>query len=769
MSSGKGRRNTVTRDDLIKVLVISGLSGVVAAFSGASPTGSAPTDAIILFGYALLVGWLGATAPWWALGAAAGIVMVASVGGPILLVAIGILAVAGALWIGSERTSLSPLRSLIAAAVVQLSLRLEWDPFFLASAFIAAVAVGLVAITGWQRRRGYVRKRVLWGLAGAGVAVIVVLAGFGFGAAKSRSAASAGYQELLRGLDLMHSGDLSGATTALRSAATNLESAAGDLDSPITQPARLVPVVAQNRNAVVDILDNASAAATSAADALAVVDFDQLTVTNGVVDVDALEVLAPSLADLEDTVTGLAAALEDAESPWLLPPLQNRLDHALERADQVEQQAKGISATARLAPTMLGADGPRRYLFLFTNSAEARGTNGLMGNWSELTIDDGRLAVTATGRTAELINPLRDQDVQLDMPDEFFIRYGPFGAGTADGGTYPKFWSNVTMPPDMPTVGSASAQMYEQATGRGVDGVFVVDAAGLAALLQVTGPIEVEGLDFPLTSENAEQFLLVDQYEFVESERRDLLAAVTEATMQTVLSSTLPAPQQLAQALGPAAVGGHISAWAARPEDQELFSIVGMDNALPSLVDETAVRDGLAVVTDNSSGNKIDSFLQRTITYTAEHDLADGSIESTLEIVLTNNAPTSGYPDYVIGNIAGLPNGTNQTILTVYSPQRVTTMTVDGEPLSWTTTTELGWITSSANLILPPGGSRTVVVTMTGAVGAPYELVYRPQALPNPDVLTVDVKSSDDHITYDGTPERRIVISEDGQTAWRAA
>src|SRR6187551_1801505 len=112
MSGSKGRRNTVTRDDLIKVLVISAVSGVVAALSDASPTGDAPTDAIILFGYAMFVGWLGATAPWWALGAGAGIVMVASVGGPIVLVGVGILAVAAALWIGSERTSLAPLRSL---------------------------------------------------------------------------------------------------------------------------------------------------------------------------------------------------------------------------------------------------------------------------------------------------------------------------------------------------------------------------------------------------------------------------------------------------------------------------------------------------------------------------------------------------------------------------------------------------------------------------------------------------------------------------------
>ena len=54
-----------------------------------------------------------------------------------------------------------------------------------------------------------------------------------------------------------------------------------------------------------------------------------------------------------------------------------------------------------------------------------------------------------------------------------------------------KYWSNVTIPADMPSVGDVMAQMYEVSTGRTVDGVFVIDPAGIAGLMDVTGPVEL--------------------------------------------------------------------------------------------------------------------------------------------------------------------------------------------------------------------------------------------------------------------------------------
>ena len=51
---------------------------------------------------------------------------------------------------------------------------------------------------------------------------------------------------------------------------------------------------------------------------------------------------------------------------------------------------------------MLGANGKRVYFIAFTTPAEAHGLGGYMGNWAEITMDQGHISVTGFGRTADL-------------------------------------------------------------------------------------------------------------------------------------------------------------------------------------------------------------------------------------------------------------------------------------------------------------------------------------------------------------------------------
>ena len=603
----QNRRNTISYNDGIAIVVVSAISAVLAVFSDASPTGTTVPDIILVAALAGFVTWLGATAPWWALMAGAGIALVGALAGPFVWILLATIAFTGSAWIGWDRANQPIVRSVIAAVIVQVSLRLEWNEFFLFSAIIAAAAMGMVAIPGYVRRRKYVRKRMMWGALVVGVLAVIAVAGLGVAAGNARNTARDGYLGLLDGLEFIQGGDVGEAQQTLEQAAIDLDDAAGSLDGPLTQLARLVPGVAQNRNAGVDVLADAAVAAESAATTLQFVDLDQLTVSNGVIDVGALAALEAPLTDLEETVSELADTLAAADSDWLVPPVQDRLDTSLRRADQAAHQAKATAAAARIGPDLLGADGPRRYLLAFVNNAEARGMGGLMGNWSELTIDNGRLEVTANGRTADLQS--RDlYDLDLAASPDYLQRYGWLGAGF-NGGTAVKYWSNVTAPADMPSVGDVMAQMYETVTGRAVDGVFVIDPAGIAGLMEITGPVELPDIGQRIDSGNAQEFLTLGQYEFAENEREDLLTAVTDATIDNVLKSTLPPPQQMAPALAPAVLNGHISGWATRPAEQQLFELVGMDASLPVI--RTSGTDAIAAVSINRNANKIDSFLAR--------------------------------------------------------------------------------------------------------------------------------------------------------------
>ena len=479
----------------------------------------------------------------------------------------------------------------------------------------------------------------------------------------------------------------------------------------------------------------------------------------------ALTDLESPLADLEAAVADLRDTLHDAASPWLVAPFQDRLDRVTQRAEQAARQSEATAATARIAPAMLGADGPRRYFVAFVNTAEARGQGGLMGNWSEVTADGGRIRVTDNGRTAQLqADSLRE--LQLDASDEYLARYGNYGADI-NGGVSPKYWSNVTLPADMPSVGSPMAQMYERATGRAVDGVFVVDPIGLGALVDVVGSIEVEALDRTFTGDELRDFLLLDQYEIPEAEREDILEEITEAAIGQLFDQQLPPPQELVKSLSGAALDGHIAGWAKRPDEQRLLELAGMDGSLP--LSNVSGLDALAVVSSNASGNKIENFLEREIDYRPTVDQDSGEVAATLTLSLTNTAPTSGYDDYVIGNIVDAPVGTNRMLLDVYTRLDVVDARLDGQPQELVTQPELGYGVYRSFFDIPPGDTVVYEIQLRGNVGAgDYALAYRPQALPNPDTLTVEARTSggDEIFSYEGTIERRSVLSADGVEAW---
>lgn len=141
----------------------------------------------------------------------------------------------------------------------------------------------------------------------------------------------------------------------------------------------------------------------------------------------------------------------------------------------------------RNAPTMLGADGPRVYFLTFTTPSEAHGLGGYMGNWAEVTITDGRLEVTAFGRTIDLYGEHQEKTIP-HMSDEYAERYGDFLLNDVDNRIAGlEVWANVTVSPDFPSVAATIADLYPQSGGTQVDGVFVLDIYAVAKLMEITG------------------------------------------------------------------------------------------------------------------------------------------------------------------------------------------------------------------------------------------------------------------------------------------
>ncbi len=725
--------------EALAVGAVAGLAAFLAGLAGCQPVGVHVTDVTLTALLAAVVTALGARATPFALGMGAAVAALAGGGGLLSGFAVVALVGAVALAVGDRRgrgpagIARSPAGAVVALLVVQVLLRLPFTAPTRGSAVVAALGMMPIAWSGRRRlaegTRRIVRRATL---ALAGVLVVVGGAGLVAGVTAAVSIGD-GVRSTDAGLDAVRDGDESTAQQRFESARDDLAVARSRTRAWWAAPARQLPVLAAQIDALDAIADGGARTAGVAARGAERLDADRLQLVDGRLDPEAVAAAEPVLQEVADRTAELRAELAAADRGrvWRL----GAVDEAFARFSRAVAGAEGSARTgvlaAQVGPALLGADGEARYLVAFVSPSEARGT-GFLGNYGVLTVTDGRLELSEVGRNKEL-NAAGPEDKEISGPPDYLARYGRFDPqGT---------WENVTFTPDGPTVAQVMAELYPQSGGEEVDGVIRIDPTGLSRLLRLTGPIEVEGLPYPLDAKNVVHFLQVEQYRLfdVREERIDLLGQAAEATFAALTTGDGPAPARLARALGPAVRGGHVSLWMRDAEAQELVERLGATGAVPP------VRgDGFGVVTQNLGGGKIDAFLQRSIRYTATVDAATGAVEATAEIGLRNEAPSSGEPAYLIGNLVDAPPGTNRMWVSVYSPFELVGATLDGEPLDMEPGRELGRNVWSAEVEVAAGAATNVTVQFAGSVdlgGGRYRFDLLPQVMARPDRVDVVVRA----------------------------
>jgi hypothetical protein len=450
----------------------------------------------------------------------------------------------------------------------------------------------------------------------------------------------------------------------------------------------------------------------------------------------------PSVADVAARARAARRRLDAARSPWLVPPLADKLDTELVRIRDIEKSTHLADRTLAMVPRLLGQDGPRRYFLAVQTPVEAPGGGGFLGNYGEITAEDGRLRLTRFGRQDDLTHAPGREARTIHGPPDYLARYTRFGPA--------QNWVNVNLSPDFPTDASVIADLYPQSGGAPVDGVIAVDPYGLAALLAVVGPVDVPSWPTPINSANALQILLFDQYERYTTNdavaRVDFLGQVAQEAWGRLTSGDLPPVPQLMASFGPAVHDKHVFFWSTRPDEQQLFRDMGATGAVAPPAD-----DFVGLVTQNAAGNKIDYFLRREVDYRVAVDPRTGTVRATAKISLHNDAPASGLGPSLIGNevIPSLPNGTNKLYLSFYTPWELVGATVDGAPVGLERGEELGRRVYSTAVVIPPKSTATVELTLTGhrTRHGTYRLdVYR-QPVVAPDEVTAT-------LAVPGRPER---------------
>lgn len=720
----------------VPAIALMGAVGAVAA--GCSPTGATVIDAILVGLAVLVVVWAAASSPWWG-GVIAAIVAMVFAPSAVLL-AVAALAAGGGLVVGLRGRAEPWTRALVAALAVQVFARLGEVGSFGVSAAIAISTLFALTVVGISRRRRQDR-RIAFGVAAAlvGGTVLAVIGG-GLAAASARGSVEDGVDRAQQAVDQLADGDFDAARVSFHEAAELLADGDAALDRPWTQPARLVPVVAQYRAAGTELVGSAADVTSQVASALDRIDPDALRVRNGSIDITAVEALQQPMAELLDALDQLVVSVRSIDDPWLSRRLTDRLDELVVQVEDERPKGGDLLQAVRQMPTLLGRDGLRRYFVAFTTPVEARGLGGFMGNWAEVTLDRGQIEVTKFGRHDDL-NTTGAQPKVITGPADFLATWGDRGFRQADGGGHSRIWSDVTMSPQFPSVAQVISEIYPQSGGQQLDGVFAMDIYTIAALMQITGPVDVPSAGVSVTPENAVEFLLHGQYLQIQDtpQRVDALELVAKTTIDRLLTSDLPSPVDMAELLAPYVSQRRLVGWSPVPAEQAVMTTLGADGALPV----PGTGDAAAVVINNAGNGKIDYYLDGRMSY----DVATGddtTVRATLTVDLSNSAPAEGEPPYVIGNSYDLPNGTNYLYVTGYGALPIRSATVDGVTVPLRSSVEAGLNAASLFVRIPPGGAATIVFNLEGQVDDPaaftrtVEWRSPPSVRPMPATLTLN-------------------------------
>lgn len=379
---------------------------------------------------------------------------------------------------------------------------------------------------------------------------------------------------------------------------------------------------------------------------------------DGRVDVELLRNSAPKLNEIAKAAETLDGQAEAISEPTYISVLADARTELQQQSANITGLLRYTDIAARLAPSMMGGDGPRSYFMAFQTNAEARGTGGLLGGFGILHFDDGTPTVDNLGPNTDL----RGVSTSLDLGPEFTKQYG-FANPFTD-------FRNSNFSAHFPYAAQIWRSMWAELSGDTVDGVIAVDPVALSFILDAVGPVTMPDGE-EITKDNVIELTestVYFRYPTDQVARKQYLQDIASEVVNK-MTGEVKSPRRLLEALGKAVSEGRIAVWAARPEEQAFLEETPLAHLVPD--DATPYAN---VVINNLGGNKLDYYLEREIEYAADSCLSE-TRQTTVRVRLSNNAPEGPLPDYVAGtgNLGvGAPNSTNLSSVSLVATKGAT-------------------------------------------------------------------------------------------------
>jgi hypothetical protein len=461
----------------------------------------------------------------------------------------------------------------------------------------------------------------------------------------------------------------------------------------------------------------------------------------------------------------LSAAVNEEQLPWQARQLLQLSDEWLPLAE------RGLRLAPAL-PSLLGADGPRRYLILAQNEDEMRATGGFITGAGVLTVQDGRI-IDLSFRDANQVDNWLEKP--YDFPPQPYYDFMGLEMFLFRDANY---W------PDFPTSAQKAIDLYLYGQDEApLDGAIAIDQEFLRILVDATGPIPIPGTDQSIGAANLLDMLrqardIQEGQEIVDwlNDRKAFLGGFALA-IQSKLENDFNSidPVKLARDMAGAVENRHLMIYMRDPAVAEALAANGWDGRLPA----AAPGDLWLAVDTNMGYNKANLYVERSFVY----EIAlDSQPEARLTIDYQHTGPAQDETCYqgvaeefaLATDYLTLADQCYWNYLRVFAPAGSRLLdssrhVVDGSTLfsgeTWDsaarTIDDVPWLTGFANFLLVPRAATVSAYFQYALPGETIEssgddLVYRltvyKQPGTRPEPLRVVITLPDGVSLVEATP-----------------
>ncbi|NQX25765.1 DUF4012 domain-containing protein [Microbacteriaceae bacterium VKM Ac-2854] len=542
--------------------------------------------------------------------------------------------------------------------------------------------------------------------------------------------------------DQLTSFDTAGATATAAQLGTVTADARAETDDFVWRVMEIVPVLGPNLSAVRAATEVADDISTDIVTPLSSTSLDQLKPVDSRIDLAAFTDLAAKITVAKTTIDASEARISGIDRSALLPQVSDAIDEIQPQLQAATVAMDAIEPVTSILPDSLGASGPRNYLVLFQNLAEAQALGGGAAALMMLHVEDGTIEIAAQADSGNFKRKLTP-GVTVDQ-----------SALDTFGGNISFDLNTATVRPDFPTAASIATQFWTRTyPDKAVpDGVLAVDPKALSYLIGATGDITLPD-GTVLTADNTVKSLLHDPYfRFAGDDVADLTDAFFEGAAATIFNTILSGSIEPSKML-PAIVKGvdesRILAYSSDADEQALLAPTPIAGILPK--DNTASTTTGVYFQDASVGSKMDYYLTTDVKQSSANLCAATGATTATAVTLNNTISESDaedLPAYVAAGGRGIPKGDFITNVFVYGPPGTTFTGVSwGSQTTGSTdlgaSDDLGRPVARVAVVLGPGETANFTAAFTAAAGSTFSAAaVATTPMLNPTTVAVEPDAS---------------------------